>query len=1001
MHFAFFIFNSSMNSNGNPDHNQHIALETSRGAEERYRIIAETVADALIMIDETSTILFINSAAERIFGYSMEEMSGKSLTMLMPEYLRHVHRASIKRYLETGEKHISWKAVELPGLHKTGREIPLELSFSEFIEDGKRFFTGIVRDLTHRRLSERRLAAQYAVTRALSESSTLNEATPKILQTICENLDYEVGAIWQLDRETELLRCVETWHTQSMKETEFEAITKSSTFSLGTGLPGRVWKRGEVAWVTDVVSDDNFPRASFAEKEGLHAAIAFPILLGSEILGVIEFFTHEVREPDEDLLRMMSTIGSQIGLFIERRRAEANLQASEQRYRYLADAMPQIVWTAKPDGYVDYYNQRWFDYTRLTKEQTEGWGWQPVLHPDDVERTLRRWARAVITGEVFEIEYRFRRASDGAYRWHLGRAVPMRDREGEIVKWFGTCTDIDDQKRAEEALRFIVEASGILASSLDYETTLKNVAELSVPRLADWCVVHTIEEDGKLQQLAAAHTDPLKLELLREINRRYPAGLDAAHSYPLVVRTGEPELIREITDEELARVARDEEHLRLLGELGLKSTLCVPLKVRGRSLGAITFATAESGRIYNESDLALAENLAHRAATAMDNARLYQEAQRANRSKDEFLATLSHELRTPLTPIIGWVHMIRGGMLKGEEMDRGLAVVEKNSQTLTRLINDLLDMSAIMSGKMRIEKVPVQLDAILKEAIETVRSSAERRGIILEVTACNDDLGIIDGDRTRLVQSFWNILVNAVKFSKDRGRVRVHCEADDREARVTIEDDGHGITPEFLPFVFERFRQEDSSKTRLHGGLGIGLALVKSFIEAHGGQVKAESAGSDRGSRFIIRLPRAGGAGESLEEPFAAHAEVEAAPNKINVLVVEDSPDTLELLHKALKKRGYNVKSCASAEEALRAASSRQYDVVISDIGMPETSGYELIERLRLLPHMSDVPAIALSGYAARRDVEAALAAGFDAHIAKPTDTATLIEEIERRVRRK
>ncbi len=432
----------------------------------------------------------------------------------------------------------------------------------------------------------------------------------------------------------------------------------------------------------------------------------------------------------------------------------------------------------------------------------------------------------------------------------------------------------------------------------------------------------------------------------------------------------------------------------------MKSTLCVPLKARGRSLGAITFATAESGRIYNESDLALAENLAHRAATAVDNARLYQEAQRANRVKDEFLATLSHELRTPLTPIIGWVHMIRGGMLKGDDMDRGLGVIEKNSQTLTRLINDLLDMSAIMSGKMRIEKAPVPLGPILKEAVDTARPSAERRGIIFDVKACDDGDGVvINGDRTRLAQSFGNILNNAVKFSNDRARVRVTCEADEREARVTVEDEGHGITQDFLPFVFERFRQEDSSKTRLHGGLGIGLALVKSFIEAHGGRVVAESAGPERGSRFTIRLPRFG-TNLDGEEQYAGHAEAGPAPNKVNVLVVEDSPDTLELMSRALKKRGYNVKSCASAEEALRAASSRQYDVIISDIGMPETSGYELIERLRLLPHMSDVPAIALSGYVSRRDVEAALEAGFDAHVAKPADPATLIEEIERRVKR-
>ncbi|MDT4954021.1 MAG: hypothetical protein QOJ02_2159 [Acidobacteriota bacterium] len=677
------------------------------------------------------------------------------------------------------------------------------------------------------------------------------------------------------------------------------------------------------------------------------------------------------------------------------------LRETEARYRYLADSLPLIVWTAKPDGYLDYYNRRWFEYTGLTMEQTQGWGWQPVLHPDDVEGCLRRWSKAVETGQAYEIEYRFRRASDGAYRWHLGRAVPMRDESGEIVKWFGTATDIDDHKRAEKSLLFIAEASEMLASSLDYETTLANVAQLSVPQLADWCVVHMIlEDDGSAQQLAAAHVEQSKLELLREINRRYPSGLDTAHSYPLVIRTGQPELISEITDSQLADVSRDEEHLKMLRELGLKSTLCVPLVARGRTLGAITFATAESGRIYHESDLALAENLAHRAAIAVDNARLYQEAQKANRVKDEFLATLSHELRTPLTPIIGWVHMIRRGMLKGEELERGLGVVEKNSQSLTRLINDLLDMSAILSGKMRIEKMPVPLGVAVKEAVETIRPAAEKRGINLEATLCEDEQVIINGDRTRLVQIFWNILANAVKFSGEKTRVTVACEVDEEEARVMVEDEGQGIAPEFLPFVFERFRQADSSKTRSHGGLGIGLALVKSFVEAHGGRVHAESAGVGRGSRFTVHLPRLS-AGVRSFGTVAAEIETQIAPGAINVLVVEDSPDTLELLRKALKMYGYSVTLCESAAEALSAAASSSFDVIISDIGMPKIDGYELIRQLRLLPHMSKVPAIALSGYAAQRDIDEALNAGFDAHLAKPIDSATLATELEQLLRSK
>ncbi|MBA2734067.1 MAG: PAS domain S-box protein [Acidobacteria bacterium] len=961
----------------------------------QYRIIAETASDALITIDESSTILFINQAAEKIFGYALAEMMGQQLTMLMPEYLRHLHQAGVQRYVETGHKHISWQAVELPGLHKNGHEVPLELSFGEFQKDGKRFFTGIIRDITDRKRAERQLIAQYGVTRVLSESATLEEATPRILQAVCENLDYQVGALWQIDHEVEVLRCVDTWHTPSILETEFEVISKGSSFSRGVGFPGHVWASNEPVWVKDIAQEGNFPRASYAEKGNLHGAVAFPLLIGSKILGVIELLTHEIGEPDEDLLKMMSAVGSQIGLFIERRRAEANLQSSEQQYRYLADAMPQIVWTALPDGYLDYYNRRWFEYTGMTLEQTQGWGWQPVLHPEDVEKSLRRWATAVETGEAYEIEYRFRRASDDTYRWHLVRAVPMRGESGEIVKWFGTGTDIDDRKRAEDSLRFIAEASEMLASSLDYETTLANVARLAVPRLADWCVVHIIEEDSNPQQLAAAHTDESKLELLRELNRRYPSGLDTAHGYGRVSQTGEPELIPEITDLLLADVSRDAEHLKLLRELNLKSTLCVPLTARGRTLGAITFATAESGRVYDSSSLTLAEDLARRAASAVDNARLYQQAQRANLTKDEFLATLSHELRTPLTPVIGWVHMIRSGMLKGEDLDRGLAVVENSSQALTRLINDLLDMSAILSGKIQIEKLPVLLNAAVEEAVETVRELAEKRNINLEARLCQENRVIINGDQTRLVQIFWNIIDNAVKFSQDGSRVRVTCEANDLESRVIVEDEGLGIAPEFLPHIFERFRQADSSKTRAHGGLGIGLALVKSFVEAHGGSVTAESAGEGRGTRLTVRLPRVAMPIES-EKPGVNRTEERAIQNSVNVLVVEDSPDTLEMLRQTLKIRGYSVTPCESAPEALLAAQSGGFDIIISDIGMPEIDGYELIRRLRGLPHLSNVPAIALTGYAAEQDIKSALAAGFDAHIPKPVDPDDLAAQMKK-----
>lgn len=297
-------------------------LEALRESEARYRTVMETASDAIITIDEASRILFVNPAVEKIFGYAPAELRGAELTMLMPEYLRHVHRAGLHRYVETGHKHIAWDGVELPGLHKSGREIVLEVSFGEFVRDGRHFFTGIARDITERKAAAKRVAAQHTVTRILAEATTLGEATPAILESVCEGLGWELGALWSFDWQDDALRCVETWHAPTADVAEFEAESMQRTFESGVGLPGRVLQSGEAEWIEDVMSNGNFPRAPFAAQNGLHGAFAFPIRLGSEVLGVIECFSREVRRPDPALLETMSNIGSQIGQFIERRRAQ-------------------------------------------------------------------------------------------------------------------------------------------------------------------------------------------------------------------------------------------------------------------------------------------------------------------------------------------------------------------------------------------------------------------------------------------------------------------------------------------------------------------------------------------------------------------------------------------------------------------------------------------------------------------------------------------------------
>ncbi len=338
-----------------------------------------------------------------------------------------------------------------------------------------------------------------------------------------------------------------------------------------------------------------------------------PVVLRSKVSVFIE-----LHEKNEQLRR-------QTELLKEQELAELRRE-SEERYRFLAEAQPDQIWTAQPSGELDYVNQRALEYFDSTFSERVEAGWTQVVHPEDLGRMLERWQDALATGQPYENELRLRRASDDSYRWHLTRAVPMTNRRGEVVRWFGSNTDIHDQKRAEEAQRFLVEAGAALTVSLNYRQTLAAVAKLAVPRIADWSRVDMVE-DGRLRTLAVEHVDPRKVELALELSRRYPERPDAPQGPPHVLRTGKSELGSEISEERLAELATDDLHLGLVRELGFQSYMCVPLAPHGRVLGVISFVSAESGRRFGPDDLALAEELARRAGTAVENAQLYRAAE--------------------------------------------------------------------------------------------------------------------------------------------------------------------------------------------------------------------------------------------------------------------------------------------------------------------------------------------------------------------------------------
>ena len=544
-----------------------------------------------------------------------------------------------------------------------------------------------------------------------------------------------------------------------------------------------------------------------------------------------------------------------------RRRVEHALRNREAELREIADALPQMLWTARDDGTLEFYNRQWRTYTGVALEESLSSGWEPVVHPDDLDAVRTSFAEGRRTGQSITVEARLRRA-DGAYRWHLCYAVPVHDAEGAIGRWIGTGTDVEDRKRAEEERQasaqrwqFLAQASTALGSSLDVDQVLRTIARLSVPALADWCTVDLLEVDGSVRRVAVAHADPTKRDIV-DMAATYPPDPEGRHPRTAVLRSGRSILFRDFPQDSLDQIASNEAHRAALQRLGYRSAMIVAVTARGRTLGALTFATAESGRRYGPDDLALAEDLAHRAALAVDNARLYAEAQEASRLKDDFLATVSHELRTPLASMMNWVALLRQGKIGPEQVARGLDVLQRAGESQARLIDDILDVSRIVSGRLRLQPQRVELADVVRDAVETVRPAAEAKRVRLEVASDAGDARVV-GDPARLQQVMWNLLSNGVKFTPEGGRVTVRLEHTAQEATIVVTDSGEGIAPEFLPFVFDRFRQGERVATRRHSGLGLGLAIVKHLVEAHGGQVEARSEGRGMGATFVVRLPLA------------------------------------------------------------------------------------------------------------------------------------------------
>ncbi len=640
-----------------------------------------------------------------------------------------------------------------------------------------------------------------------------------------------------------------------------------------------------------------------------------------------------------------------------------------------------------------------------TADTIEGWGRFRAFHPDGRPFEGGDWSmsRCLHLGETIDAEELHIQRFDGSHGMIVGGCAPVRGANGELVGAISTFADITRLKQLEQELhigdeqrRFIGEASWQLASlALDYEGTLASVAETAVPRLADWCFVDLVEADGAIHRVAAAHVDPESKGIAAALRRRHLPHAKGFEAVARVVSSGDSERSTETIDQMIA-AARDPDFKATLRGLGQKATMIVPLRARDRTLGALTFIAAESARSFSESDLLLARQFGNCAALAVDNARLYREAQRVNRIKDEFLATLSHELRTPLNAILGWSRLVRMGKLDERGRERALETIERNARSQAQLIEDLLDVSRIISGKFRVEIRAVALSEVIEAAIDSVRLAAEARGI--DVRAYLASTPPISGDPTRLQQVVWNLLSNAIKFTSKGGHVVLALRQIESQIEIEVSDDGQGISADFLPYVFDRFRQADGTTTRAHNGLGLGLAIVRHLVELHGGSVRAESGGPGYGSSFVVRLPIA--AVQPRSEPPQA---IEDGVNDVvfddlpplhgvTVLVVDDESDAREILTMVLTEQGARVVAVGSVAEALDAIALSKPDVLVSDIGMPREDGYTLIRLVKAMEkRIGKIPAAALTAYAGVQDRTRALLAGYSSHLPKPIEPAELV----------
>jgi PAS domain S-box-containing protein len=964
----------------------HVArdiTEQKKADEARARLaaIVDSSDDAIIGKDQNGVITSWNGGAERLFGYRADETIGHSIMFLIPHELQ-AEEDTLQQRLTAGQRINHYETVWLA---KDGRRIDVSLTVSPIKDSDGRIIgaSKIARDISNRKQGEAYRSMGQDILLALNENENQKEAIKRVIDIIKSATGVDAVGIRLQDEDDFPYFYQEGFpHDFLLKENSLLTRTKDGGIcrdecgevclecTCGLVVAGKtdpsspLFTKGGSSWTNDsfpflhVPVDEDIrtnPRNECIHQ-GFASVALIPIRAKGRVVGLLQLNDRRKGCFTLEGIETLEKIAENVGEAMLRKQAEEALLESEKQFRTLADAIPQLCWTANADGWITWYNQRWYEYTGTTPEQMKGWGWQSVHDPQVLPDVMERWQVSIATGKPLDMVFPLLGA-DNMFRPFLTRVMPVCDQDGNVVRWFGTNTDISEQRNTENALR---------QSEEQYRTLLNTLFE-------GFCII---------EMLFDADNRPIDYRFLQ---------VNAAFEAQTGLRNAQGKLMRELAPE-------IEQHwFEMYGKVALTGeSVCFVNESKALNRWYDVSAYRVDGPDSRKVAV-LFSDITEIKRAEMELQRSKEEAESANQVKSQFLANMSHELRTPMTGVLGMLDLALSGDLKAEQREF-ICAAHASAHSLVRILNDILDLTKIEKGIFSIEEEPFSIRKSVENTFNILHPVAKRKGLELSVTVADDVPETVSGDQTRLNQILTNLAGNAVKFT-EKGTVAISVAAGGsasggkRAVTFTVTDTGIGIPEGKKDLLFREFSQVDDSHSRSYGGTGLGLAICKEIVERLRGKISFTSV-EGKGSAFSFCIPF--GEADTVRDAAVTPekiVETEVAPpseeqNIPRLLLAEDDQTIRYMLQVMLQRSNYEIDIAENGQEAVKMWESGNYDLILMDVQMPGMNGFEATAAIRGEEGSrgGHIPIIAMTAHSLKEDENRCLAAGMDAYISKPID---------------